>query len=220
MSDNKVQYKKMALEELVVLSQQNDFKALEELIRREQKDVYAAFSYLCSKKENVADLTQEALLRVAKNIQNLKNPNLFKSWLNQIITNLFYDELRKTQRKPDTISLDEETENTPPIKFQLLDKKCKPHEKCVTSELEQIIKKAILNLPNQFKIVIILRELQGLSYEEIAQVTHSSRNRKIKNCTCKREITRRFKSLYIRRKYATPTIMRTSYSTFNVLYRR
>lgn len=174
MSDNKVQYKKMALEELVVLSQQNDFKALEELIRRKQKDVYAAFSYLCSKKENVSDLTQEALLRVAKNIQNLKNPKLFKSWLNQIITNLFYDELRKTQRKPDTISLDEETENTPPIKFQLLDKKCKPHEKCVTSELEQIIKKAILNLPNQFKIVIILRELQGLSYEEIAQVTHSS----------------------------------------------
>lgn len=174
MSDNKVQYKKMALEELVVLSQQNDFKALEELIKREQKDVYAAFSYLCSKKENVSDLTQEALLRVAKNIQNLKNPKLFKSWLNQIITNLFYDELRKTQRKPDTISLDEETENTPPIKFQLLDKKCKPHEKCVTSELEQIIKKAILNLPNQFKIVIILRELQGLSYEEIAQVTHSS----------------------------------------------
>lgn len=174
MSDNKVQYKKMALEELVVLSQQNDFKALEELIKREQKDVYAAFSYLCSKKENVSDLTQEALLRVAKNIQNLKNPKLFKSWLNQIITNLFYDELRKTQRKPDTISLDEETENTHPIKFQLLDKKCKPHEKCVTSELEQIIKKAILNLPNQFKIVIILRELQGLSYEEIAQVTHSS----------------------------------------------
>ena len=174
MSDNKVQYKKMALEELVVLSQQNDFKALEELIRREQKDVYSAFSYLCSKKENISDLTQEALLRVAKNIQNLKNPKLFKSWLNQIITNLFYDELRKTQRKPDTISLDEETENTAPIKFQLLDKKCKPHEKCVTSELEQIIKKAILNLPNQFKIVIILRELQGLSYEEIAQVTHSS----------------------------------------------
>ena len=174
MSDSKAQYKKMPLEELVVLSQQNDFKALEELIRREQKNVYAAFSYLSSKKENVSDLTQEALLRVAKNIQNLKNPKLFKSWLNQIVTNLFYDELRKTQRKPDIVSLDEETDNSPPIKLQLLDKKCKPHEKCVTSELEQIIKKAILNLPNQFKIVIILRELQGLSYEEIAQITHSN----------------------------------------------
>lgn len=174
MSDSKVQYKKMPLEELVVLSQQNDFKALEELIKREQKNVYASFSYLTQEKESVSDLTQEALLRVAKNIQNLKNPKLFKSWLNQIITNLFYDELRKTQRKPDTVSLDDEVENMPSIKFQLPDKKCKPHEKCVTSELEQIIKKAILNLPNQFKIVIILRELQGLTYEEIAQITHSN----------------------------------------------
>lgn len=174
MSDSKVQYKKIPLEELVVLSQQNDFKALEELIRREQKNVYASFSYLAQEKESVSDLTQEALLRVAKNIQNLKNPKLFKSWLNQIITNLFYDELRKTQRKPDTVSLDDEVENIPSIKFQLPDKKCKPHEKCVTSELEQIIKKAILNLPNQFKIVIILRELQGLTYEEIAQITHSN----------------------------------------------
>ncbi len=174
MSGNKLQYKKMPLEELVVLSQQNDFKALEELIKREQKNVFAAFSYLCRGKENVSDLTQEALLRVAKNIQNLKNPKLFKSWLNQIVTNLFYDELRKTQRKAETVSLDDETEDSPPIKFQLLDKKCKPHEKCISSELERIIKNAILELPEQFRIAIILRELQGLSYEEIAKATHSS----------------------------------------------
>lgn len=174
MSCNKLQYKKMALEELVVLAQQNDFKALEELIRREQKNVFAAFSYLCKKREEVADLTQEALLRVAKNIQNLKNPKLFKSWLNQIITNLFYDELRKSQRKLDTVSLDDDSEDYAPIKFQLLDKKCKPHEKCISSELEKIIKNAILELPEQFRIAIILRELQGLSYEEIAKATHSS----------------------------------------------
>lgn len=168
------QYKKMSLEELVVLSQQNDFKALEELIRREQKNVYAAFSYLNPKSDNTADLTQEALLRVAKNIQNLKNPKLFKSWLNQIVTNLFYDELRKSQRKVDTISLDEETPDTPPIKFMLTDKKCKPPEKCVSSELEKFIKNAINSLPEQFRIAIVLREFQGLSYEEIAEATHSS----------------------------------------------
>lgn len=174
MSGNKLQYKKMPLEELVVLSQQNDFKALEEIIRREQKNVFAAFSYLSRGKENVSDLTQEALLRVAKNIQNLKNPKLFKSWLNQIVTNLFYDELRKAQREIETLSIDEESEDSPPIKFQLLDKKCKPHEKCISSELENIIKNAILELPEQFRIAIILRELQGLSYEEIAKATHSS----------------------------------------------
>ena len=173
----KSQYKKMSLEELVVLSQQNDFIALQELIRREQKNIFAAFSYLCSKNENVSDLTQEALLRVAKNIHNLKNPKNFKSWLNQIITNLFYDELRKNQKKPNIISIDhednEEILNTP-IKFQLLDKKCKPHEKCVSQELGKVIKNAILDLPEQFRIVIILRELQGLSYEEIAEATNTT----------------------------------------------
>ncbi len=167
------QYKKMSLEELVVLSQKDDLKALEELIRREQKNVFAAFSYLSKKRENVADLTQEALLKLARNIHTLKNPKNFKSWLNQIISNLFYDELRKKQRRPDTISIDDENEENP-IKAQLPDKKCKPHEKCLSTELEEIIKNAIRELPEQFRIAIILRELQGLSYEEIAEATNSS----------------------------------------------
>ncbi len=173
MTTNKPAYKKMTIEELVVLSQKDDFKALEELIRREQKNVFAAFSYLSKKRENVADLTQEALLRLARSIHTLKNPKNFKSWLNQIISNLFCDELRKKQRRPDIVSIDEE-ENENSIKNRLPDKKCKPHEKCLSIELEQLIKEAIQDLPEQFRIAIILRELQGLSYEEIANVTNTS----------------------------------------------
>ena len=176
MSSSKLQYKKMSLEELVVFPQQDDFKALEELIRREQKNVFAAFSYLAKKRENIADLTQEALLRVAKNIKSLKNPKHFKSWLNQIVTNLFYDELRKTVRKPEIISMDDEldAETKFSIKTILSDKKCKPPELCISSELEKIIKEQILNLPAPFRIAIVLRELQGLTYEEISNVTNVS----------------------------------------------
>ncbi len=170
----KMQYKKMSLEEIIVLSQQNDFLALEELIKRIQKNVFASFAYLSNKSEFVSDLTQEALLRVAKNIKSLKNPNHFKSWLNQIVTHLYYDELRKSQRKLETISLDADIEDTPQIKLELPDKKCKPNEKCLSSELETVIKSAILALPNQFRIAIILREFQGLSYDEIAEATNSS----------------------------------------------
>lgn len=173
MQGSKSQYKKMSIEELVVLSQKDDLKALEELIRREQRNVFAAFSYLSKKRENVADLTQEALLKVARNIHTLKNPKNFKSWLNQIISNLFFDELRKKQRRPDIISIDEE-ENEKTIKTQLPDKKCKPHERCLSSELEEVIRSAIQDLPEHFRIAIILRELQGLSYEEIAEVTNSN----------------------------------------------
>lgn len=161
------QYKKLSEHELIVSAQNNDFKALEELIRREQKNVFAAFSYLIKKRENVADLTQEALLRVAKNIHNLKDPKNFRGWLSQIVTNLYYDEIRKKGRKPECVSIDE----TP---LPLVDLKCRPSEKCISGELEQIIKNAILELPEHFKIAIILRELQGLSYEEIARATNTN----------------------------------------------
>lgn len=176
MASSKLQYKKMALEELIVLSQKNDLKALEELLRREQKNIYTAFTYLDKKRENVSDLTQEALMRVAKNIHTLKNPKTFKSWLNQIVTNLFYDDLRKASKRPEIISIDETAPDgmTNPIKNQIPDKKCKPPEKCMSSELERIIKAEIQNLPEPFRIAIILRELQGLSYEEIAEATNSS----------------------------------------------
>lgn len=160
-------YKKLSEMELIIFAQNNDFKALEELIRREQKNIFASFSYLIKKRENVADLTQETLLKIAKNINTLKNPKNFRSWLNQIIINLYYDEIRKKNRKPECISI----EDTP---LPLIDIKCKPHEKCLSGELEQIIKNAILELPEHFKLAIILREFQGLSYEEIAKATNTN----------------------------------------------
>lgn len=176
MASSKLHYKKMAQEELIVLSQKNDLKALEELLRREQKNIFTTFSYLSKKRGNVSDLTQEALLRIAKNIHSLKNPKTFKSWLNQIVTNLFYDELRKASKRPEIISIDETEHDgmTNPIKNQIPDKKCKPPEKCMSTELENIIKTEIQNLPEAFRVAIMLREFQGLSYEEIAVATNTS----------------------------------------------
>ena len=163
MSENKLLYKKMPQEELVVLAQQEDFKALEELIRRIQRDVFATLSYIVNNNNNLSDLTQEVLLKVAKNIQTLKNPKCFKGWLNHIITNTCYDELRKQKKSPETIS-----------KIDIPDNKSKPIEKCITSECEKLIKSAIRELPESFRIAIVLREFQGLSYEEIARTTNSN----------------------------------------------
>lgn len=176
MTAPKLQYKKMKREDLIILAQQDDMKALEELLRLEQKNIFATFTYLSKSRQDVADLTQETLLRVAKNLKNLKNPKHFKSWLNQIVTNLFYDELRKQSKKPDVISMDEEKddENQLNIKNTIADKKCKPNEKCLSSELADIIRNSINNLPKHFRIAIVLRELQGLSYDEIAEITNTS----------------------------------------------
>lgn len=169
----KLFYKKIPLDELVLLSQKSDYKALEELIKREQKNIFATFSYLCKKRENIADLTQEALMRMARGLINLKNPKTFKGWLNQIVTNLFYDELRKSTRIPPLISIDiEQDENNIPT--QIPDFRHKPAEKAMSSELDNMIRSEIRSLPEHFRIAIILRELQGLSYEEIAEATHTT----------------------------------------------
>ena len=175
MSEHKLLYRKMTLEELVVLSQKEDYKALEELIKKIQSEVYATLSYLLKSIDNLSDLTQKVLLKRAKNIHTLKNPKCFKGWLNQIITNTYYDEIRKKKKTPETISIDYNCEPMNfALKIEIPDKKNKPIEKCITAECERLIKSAIRELPEAFRIAIILREFQGLSYEEIAQTTNSS----------------------------------------------
>lgn len=175
MSENKLLYKKMTIEELVVLAQQDDFKAIEELIRKIQSDVYATLSYLLKSNDNLSDLTQEILLKIAKNIHSLKNPKCFKGWLNQIITNTYYNEIRKKKKVPETVSIDYTCEPLNfALKLEIPDKKTKPIDKCITSECEKVIKAAIRELPESFRIAIILREFQGLSYEEIAKTTNAS----------------------------------------------
>jgi RNA polymerase sigma-70 factor, ECF subfamily len=166
-------YKKIPLDELIILSQKNDYKALEELIKREQKNVFATFAYLSKTRENISDLTQEALMRMAKGLANLRNPKFFKSWLNQIVTNLFYDELRKSVRRPPLISIDAESDENS-FSRQIPDTRHKPAEKALSIELDNVIKSEIKNLPDHFRIAIVLRELQGLSYEEIAEATHTT----------------------------------------------
>ena len=171
----KFAYKKMKFEQLVELAQQDDFKALEELIRKVQKDVFATLSYMLRSNESLYDLTQDVLVKLARNIRNLQNPKCFNGWLNHITTNTYYDYLRKIKNKPETIPLEYSCPSSDSeINIEIPDKHSKPMEKCISSECERQVKKAIRGLPETFRIAIILREFQGLSYEEIANTTNSS----------------------------------------------
>ncbi len=171
-------YRNIELVELIEKCQNDDRVALEELIRRHERLIYSTLYHLDPNRVDIADLAQEVLLRMSRSIKKLRNPKTFKYWLNQIITNLFYDELRRKTRRIKTVSMDityadsssEEMSQT----REIPDKAQTPHEDTLGGELDKIIKKAIENLPEQFRIVVVLRELQGLSYEEIAGVTDTN----------------------------------------------
>ena len=108
-------YKTKSQEDLIRLAQKDNISAIEELIKRNQNNVYASFYYLTGDCSDILDLTQEALLKMAKSIKTLKEPSKFKSWLNQITTRLFYDYLRAKNRKLKTIPIDKKEDEIVPV---------------------------------------------------------------------------------------------------------
>ncbi len=158
-------------ESLVIECQSGNREAMEALVRKHQRSVYSLLYQLAPDWSDTSDLAQEVFIRVYKGINSLRNPKTFRSWLNQIVVNLFYDELRKRPRRLPTISIDApiESENgESDLVREIPDPSLKPDEKSLVQELDQHIKKAMAQLPEQFRTAIVLRELQGLSYEEIA----------------------------------------------------
>jgi RNA polymerase sigma-70 factor, ECF subfamily len=162
--------------ELIVLCQKKDSRAFEELIKRHQRTVYALLYRLAPDWNDTSDLAQEVFIRMWRSIGNLRNPSAFRSWLSQIVTNLFYDELRKRPRQLPTISMDEpldSEEGSDATTRDIKDKSAGPDELCQRKEMTEVVRQAMTRLPEQFRTAIILREFEGLSYEEIALITHT-----------------------------------------------
>ncbi len=170
---SKIQYLEASDIEIVQYCQIGNKDAFQELVKRYQKSVFALLYQLAPEWRDLNDLSQEIFIRVFRGIHNLRNPKIFKSWLNQIILNLFYDELRKRPRRLKTISIDQsmEDENSESEFIrEVKDTGLKPDEIISNNETREAIKKAMAQLPEQFRTAIVLRELQGLQYEEIAEM--------------------------------------------------
>lgn len=164
----KTNYKKIPQYLLIEMAQKDNFQALEELIRRIQKDIFGMYSHICKKREIVSDLTQEALVKIAKNIEKLHDTKSFKTWANRIAINIFYDFIRKDAKQQTTVSLDDGE------KPDIEDTHVQPLEKCLASELGCLIKNCILALPINSRVAIVLREFEGMSYDDIAGMTNTS----------------------------------------------
>jgi RNA polymerase sigma-70 factor, ECF subfamily len=173
----KVSCRALADYDLVVASQTRDEIAFSILYERHVRHVRAAVFRLSPDwQSSHDDMVQDVFVRVWKSICTLKNPWAFKTWLNRLITNMFYDELR---RRPGmaTLSLDR------PFNFEdeedfssrdIVDARHQPDDDFASKQLMEQIAVSMALLPRQFAKVVALRELDGLSYEEIAVRTKTS----------------------------------------------
>jgi RNA polymerase sigma-70 factor, ECF subfamily len=162
--------------ELVVLSQEGCSAALNALLKRHKKTVSRILGQLAPDwRDRADDMAQEIYIRMWKNIGLLRNPQALNSWIRQITTNLFYDELRKRPRTLLTISMDESTNNEgePTAARDIADPKPTPEQIADRRELASTVHTAISQLPERYRTAVVLREVHDMTYEEIAIHTGS-----------------------------------------------
>lgn len=166
---------KLTPQELVVRCQAGrtpDRAAFTELLRRYQSHVERIIYHLAPDWEDRADLVQEVWIRVYRNIHKLQDASKFRGWLSRIATNLFYDELRKRKRHQPPLSLDAPLKTQEgEMNWELATSDASPDDRLRTDEFYAQLRRAIANLPEAFRTTIVLREIEGLSYEEIAHIT-------------------------------------------------
>lgn len=149
-----------------------DRTAFSELVRRYQSHVDRLLYHLAPDWSDRADLAQEVWIRVYRHLVRLQEPQKFRGWLSRIVTNLFYDELRKRKRHRPPLSLDApRLLDNEELDWELPSDERGPDETLATQEFYNHLQRAIAQLPEAFRTTIILREIEDLSYEEIAEIT-------------------------------------------------
>ena len=142
------------------------------LVRRHQSHVDKILYHLAPDWHDRADLAQEVWIRVYRNIAKLQEPAKFRGWLSRITTNLFYDELRKRKRVARSISLDAPIRTGDgEMDWEVASDAPSPEDNLATREFYEHLQVAIADLPEAFRTTIVLREIEGLPYEDIAEMT-------------------------------------------------
>jgi RNA polymerase sigma-70 factor (ECF subfamily) len=132
----------------------------EEVARSHGRKIYNYAYRLCGNPHDASDLVQEVLLRVRGGLADYQ-PGSFEGWLWRITRNAFLDELRRRRRRP-TVALTTESD------FGGRYIAPGPHEVLSSVRLDEDIQKALLDLPFDFREAVVMCDVIGLSYEEIA----------------------------------------------------
>lgn len=151
---------------LIASARKGDVRAFNQLVMLYQSMVYNLAYRILSDPDAAADAAQDAFLSAFKAMPKFRGGS-FKAWLLRIVTNACYDQLRKKQRRP-TSSLDDlpvEADHT----TYLRDPAKLPDEVVERHELNRVIQAGISTLPADQRTVLVLSDIQGLSYKEIAQ---------------------------------------------------
>lgn len=158
----------MTEQELVSRAKQGDQDAFSQLVEANQNKIYTLALRMTGSPEDGADLAQEAFLRAWRSLPSFQGESNFSTWLYRLTSNLCIDFLRREKRRravTAAVPLDGE-EDSPPT--QVPDHRFTPESEWERKELRAALDRGLSKLSDGHRQVLVLRELEGLSYAEIA----------------------------------------------------
>ena len=150
---------------LIHKAARGDADAFEQLMTGQEGRMYAVALRMCGNREDAQDCVQEAMLRIYKALSSFKGQSSFSTWVYRITMNSCLDELRRRKSRAAT-SLDQMIDNG----FSPTDEDDTPERHSIQAEQKRQIEKAIAGLPEDMRAAVVLRDVQGCSYDEIARV--------------------------------------------------
>lgn len=154
-------------QELIERSQAGDMAALEQLLGLYEGAIYNLVRRYFGNQSEAADVGQEAMIRVFRKIKEFQGRSSFKTWLYRVVTNVCLDALRKRKNEP--LSLDEQDEDGRPV-VRVRSAADDPQDALEREELRGILVEMIDGMAKEQRMIIVLRDMEGLSYEEIAAI--------------------------------------------------
>ena len=161
--------------ELVRESREGDREAFRELVERYQRRILSVATGMVRNRDDALELTQETFVKAFENLGKFKGESSFYTWLYRIAVNLAIDYRRKDRRQP-TISLADRPSGGEDLEAGLPDQRLSdPYQQARSHEIGQRVRQAINELTPDHKAVILLREVEGLSYDDISRVMQCSK---------------------------------------------
>ncbi|MGB9867640.1 MAG: RNA polymerase sigma factor [Bacillota bacterium] len=156
---------------LVELAKRGHVPAFEQLVKTCEGKVYSIAYRMLGNTEDAKEAAQEAFLRAYVSLKGFEGECSFSTWVCRIVTNLCIDELRRRRRQaPVADSLDAPIQtDDEALPRQVVDRSPGPQELVEQSEIREALQQALLTLSPEHRAVIVLRDVNGMSYEEIAQ---------------------------------------------------
>ncbi len=156
--------------ELVERVQNGDVEAFEGLVHRYHQRVFNHVCRMVPSPDDAADLTQEVFVKVYRSLNRFRGNASFQTWLYRVTANLCVDRHRRNRRGPQVTRSVEgslETEDGP-LEVELPDWHDNPERVMLGDELQRHVRDAVLRLSDKLRAVIVMHDLEGQSYEEIA----------------------------------------------------